>query len=242
MIFIKNLTHTFPGHEEPTLKDINLTLTPGSFCVLLGSNGSGKSTFLRLLAGEYAVNHGTIEINGVDVTRKKRSDIVACVNQEMHRGTVAQMTLLENMVLSLQRTRGGSFNFAAMQEEQIAALVKSFGTGLEKYLYTPLGSLSGGQRQMIATLMALHSKPELLLLDEHTSALDPKMQPQLMAYTAAAVTAQKATTLMITHNLSDALTYGDRVLVLQEGCITRDISGAEKQALTLVDLQNTLFV
>lgn len=236
MVKIIGLTKAFPGLPAPTLKHIDLTLKPTDFCILLGSNGSGKSTLMRVLSGEYSVDAGQIEINGHDMTHRDRSGPVASVVQDMHKGTIAQMTMLENIVLSMLRGRPARSVLYRQYENEVTALVATLGIGLERYLHTPMGCLSGGQRQMIATLMAVHSKPDVLLLDEHTSALDPKMQRILMEYTAGAIASSNIVSIMVTHKMEDALRYGNRLLMLHEGTIVHDICGAEKEALTVADL------
>jgi len=236
MLRIRGLTKIFAGQSEPTLKQIDLEVPAGQFCVILGNNGSGKSTFLRVLSGEYEADAGEIAMGGVAMTRAHRSSIVASIVQDVNAGTIGSMTVLENMVLSLQRVRGGAFSFYQKEAATVEKMIAGLEAGLERFLHLPMSSLSGGQRQMIATLMAIHSRPQVLLLDEHTAALDPKMQQVLMRYTARAVTAHAMTTLMITHKLEDALEYGDRIILLQNGVIALDVSGAEKGRLTMSDL------
>ncbi len=236
MIKITQLTKSFSGQAVPTLNELNLQVASGEFCVLLGTNGSGKSTLMRVLSGEYIVDAGSLQVAGVDMTQQDRSSVIASVVQDVNAGTIASLTVLENMVLSLRRGSKGSFSSYQNDAARIAALIEGLGVGLERFLHQPMSTLSGGQRQMIATLMAVHSQPKVLLLDEHTAALDPKMQQILMAYTAHAVETYEITTLMVTHKLEDAVKYGDRLLMLKNGRIALDAAGAEKRRLTVPEL------
>lgn len=224
MLNLKNVTKSFSGSFSPVLKGIDLTLSDGEFCVVIGSNGSGKSTLMRVISGEYSIDSGNIDTG---------SKIIASVTQDVNKGTIPEMTLLENIVLSKLLAKSASFNFYKQQKEEIITIVKELGIGLERYIDEALSSLSGGQRQMIATLMAIHARPDILLLDEHTSALDPKAQNLLMKYTVESISKNKITTMMITHKLDDAIRYGDRLIMLHQGQIVLDISGKEKQALSV---------
>ncbi len=225
MLKLEKIKKTFPGGFEPVLKGIDLTLSPGEFCIVIGSNGSGKSTLMRSISGEYSVDSGKILVKG--------KALIASVTQDINQGTIAEMTLLENMVLSKLLGKKASFNFYQQQMAEVAVIVKELGIGLENYIDQPLKHLSGGQRQIIATLMAINSKPKILLLDEHTSALDPKMQKLLMEYTANAIAKNNITSLMITHKLDDALRYGDRLIMLHQGQIVFDVNAEEKRALDI---------
>lgn len=229
MLNLYNIQKSFPGNFEPTLKDINLELDPGEFCIVIGSNGSGKSTLIKTISGEYSLDSGKITIDGQDVTKQDRSKFIASVTQDVSKGTIPEMTLLENMVLSQMRNKAAGLSFYQNQETEIVTIIKSLGMGLEHYINDPLQKLSGGQKQIIATLMAISSEPSILLLDEHTSALDPKMQSLLMKYTASSITQNAITTLMITHKLDDAAKYGNRLIMLHEGRIVFDAQGEEKE-------------
>lgn len=240
MLSLSHIQKSFPGSFEPVLKNINLKLKKGEFCIVIGSNGSGKSTLMRSILGEYNVDSGKIEINNLDVTKKDRSRFIACVTQDINQGTIPEMTLLENMVLSQMRNKTDKIEFYGKNEKQIIALIKEIGMGLEEYINEPLQKLSGGQKQIIATLMAMSSKPQILLLDEHTSALDPKMQRTLMNYTAKSIAESRVTTMMVTHKLDDAIAYGDRLIMLHQGKIVLDVQDEEKQALAVDELL-TLF-
>jgi putative ABC transport system ATP-binding protein len=232
MLCIAGLCKEFNGCC--VLKEVNIELSQGEFCMLIGNNGSGKSTLLRSISGEYQVDAGRIQIAGEDITKNPlhyRAKFISSVTQDIVCGTIPEMTLLENIVLSQLRIRKSRLRFFASHARDINDLIKDLGTGLESYLYSPLRELSGGQRQIIATLMALSSDPQLLLLDEHTSALDPKMQVSLMEYTASKISALGVTTLMITHNLEDAISYGDRLIMLHQGQIVLDVRGEDKSRL-----------
>lgn len=227
MLNLKNVEKSFPGNFAPVLKGIDLELSPGEFCIVIGSNGSGKSTLIRSISGEYSIDSGVIDSN---------NKVIASVTQDINKGTIPEMTLLENIALSKLLAKSASFNFYKNQREEVISIVKELGIGLEDYIDQPLGSLSGGQRQMIATLMAIHAKPDILLLDEHTSALDPKAQNLLIEYTAKSIINNKITALMITHKLDDAIRYGDRLIMLHQGQIVLDIKGEKKKALTVKKL------
>lgn len=236
MLKLINVSKSFSS-IEPVLCNINLEINQGDFCVLLGSNGCGKSTLMRSIAGEYAIDSGQIIIDGVDLTTQPRAHVIACVLQDINQNTIPSMTLLENMVLAYRRGQSASLGFYSNYESEILSYLKAFDAGLDQYIHKPLRILSGGQRQMLATLMAIISKPKILLLDEHTSALDPNIQKTLMQYTLEQITKRKLTTLMITHKLEDALKYGNRLLVLSKGKIILDAAGTQKIALSITDLE-----
>ncbi|MDR1560825.1 MAG: ATP-binding cassette domain-containing protein [Holosporaceae bacterium] len=224
MLSLNNVTKSFSGVFEPVLKGINLSLKEGEFCTVVGANGSGKSTLLKIISGEYFADSGEIRRNGE----------VAQVVQDVNKGTIPAMTMLENIALSRMKTP--RFAFYRRHATEAIANVRSLNIGLEKFIDQPLGILSGGQRQTVATLMALISGRKILLLDEHTSALDPKMQKELMEYTARSVRELQVTTLMITHNLEDAVKYGDRLIMMHKGRIVADIGGKEKSELKIQSL------
>jgi putative ABC transport system ATP-binding protein len=225
MLEVKNISKTFPGVFAPALDAIDFSLRDGDFCVLIGANGSGKSTLLKLISGDYQPDSGKVLING------QSNGNVSQVAQDVSKGTIPEMTLLENIALSYMGMDKPKFAFYQRYRQLIIDEVKTLGIGLEKYIDQPLRNLSGGQRQIIATLMAMHGHGQILLLDEHTSALDPKMQILLMEYTVAAITQARLTTLMITHKLDDAIKYGNRLIMLHQGKIVLDISGAAKADL-----------
>jgi putative ABC transport system ATP-binding protein len=224
MINISKVSKSFQGLFRAVLDDVSLSLKQGDFCVLIGANGCGKSTLLKLISSEHKADSGTI-------TRKGD---VAQVVQDVHLGTVPQMTLLENIALSEIKTP--KMLFYKRYKDQVIRKLKRLNIGLEDYIDQPLKMLSGGQRQMVATLMAINSGKQILLLDEHTSALDPKMQSLLMEYTCKQVAKQGLTTIMITHRMDDAIKYGNRLIMLHQGKIVLDIEGVEKRAMTVKNL------
>ncbi|MDF1826815.1 MAG: ATP-binding cassette domain-containing protein [Legionellaceae bacterium] len=232
MLQLIDVSQSFLNGARPVLRHINLHLKPGDFCVVIGSNGSGKSTLMKLISGEYIPTQGRIMMQGRGITRHD----VASVVQDVNKGTVVEMTLLENMALSLARIKKRGFSMYARQKNIVIEQLKAFNMGLEQYIHTPLSHLSGGQRQMVATMMALLSQPKLLLLDEHTSAIDPCMQKVLMAYTQRSIQQQNLTSLMITHHLEDAIQYGNRLIMLHKGKIVLDVQHQEKSALSVTKL------
>jgi putative ABC transport system ATP-binding protein len=224
MIKISNVTKSFQGLLKPVLVDLNLSLDQGDFCVLIGANGCGKSTMLRLISGEYKVDFGKVELQGE----------VAQVAQDVNLGTVPEMTLLENIALSEIKKPG--LLFYKRYRELVIKRLKELNIGLEKYIDQPLKMLSGGQRQMVATLMAINSGRKILLLDEHISALDPRMQTSLMEYTRKKIEEYGLTTIMITHKMDDAIKYGNRLIMVHQGRIVFDIKGKQKRTLKVQDL------
>jgi putative ABC transport system ATP-binding protein len=224
MLKIKNVTKSFNGVFEPVLKGVDLSLEEGEFCTVIGANGSGKSTLMKIISGEYFADSGEI----------RRSGDVAQVVQDVNKGTIPSMTMLENIALS--RMKMPRFSFYKRHKDEITDKIRSLNIGLEKFIDRPLSVLSGGQRQTVATLMALNSGGKILLLDEHTSALDPKMQLLLMEYTAKSVRELKLTTMMITHNMEDAVKYGDRLIMMHGGRIVVDLKGREKANLKIQSL------
>lgn len=233
MLKLIELTYAFPGSDVPVFKGLNFELQPEEFCVVIGSNGSGKSTLMKLISGLYTPSRGAIWLDGNNVTKQNRSHAVAYVVQDVNQGTIPEMTLLENMALSLMGARRATLAHYRQVEAQVIASIQALGLGLEAVIHQPIKTLSGGQRQMVATLMAVHTHPKLLLLDEHTSALDPKMQSVLMTYTHQSITENHMTALMITHKLDDAIKYGNRLVMLHDGNIVLDVSGEEKAAFTV---------
>lgn len=232
MLSIQGIVKTFPFQAIPALNGINLELAPGEFCVVLGNNGSGKTTLFKAITGEICVDQGSIFLGKNNLTSlpvHKRAKLISTVTQETNTGTILEMTLLENIVLSL--IRGKISRYRSYQSHQNLAIeaLRSLDTQLVSRLHHKLSLLSGGQRQMVATLMALLSTPELLLLDEHTSALDPQTQQNLMDYTAKTIKEKKITTLMITHNLQQAVSYGDRLIMINQGKILLDLKGEAKR-------------
>ena len=232
MLKLETVTKTFAGLFSPVLRDVNLELARGDFCTVIGSNGSGKSTMIKVISGEYNADGGNILINGQNVTHKSRNTFISQVVQDVDQGTIPEMTVLENMVLSQTNREMSLLSFYQHYRNAVKEKVKELAIGLENLLDTRLANLSGGQRQMIATLMAINANPNILLLDEHTSALDPKMQVKLLEYTVRNVIERNITTIMITHNLEDAIRYGNRLIMLHLGEIVFDVAGNEKKSMT----------
>ncbi len=244
MLRINNIKKVFnPGtiNEKVALNGVDLHLEPGDCCTVIGGNGAGKSTMLNAVAGVWPVNSGQIFIDGVDVTglpEHKRATYLGRVFQDPMTGTVADMEIQENMALAARRGKKRFLNWGITREEkrEFHELLKILELGLEDRMTSKVGLLSGGQRQAITLLMATMEKPKLLLLDEHTAALDPKTAAKVLSLTDRIVNENNLTTLMITHNMSDAIKYGNRLIMMNEGKIILDIHGEEKKNLTVADL------
>ncbi|QUY15384.1 ATP-binding cassette domain-containing protein [Leuconostoc mesenteroides] len=219
------------------LKSINFDIYDGDFITVLGTNGAGKSTLFNTIAGNLSVASGEILHNGNNIaheTAVKRTNYIARVFQDPKMGTAPRMTVAENLLLAEKRGSKRTLRSRGLTQKKLteyAALTKVMGNNLDRRLNTATGDLSGGQRQALSFLMATRVKPELLLLDEHTAALDPKTSEQLMLATNEQVTANNLTALMITHNLADALKYGNRLIILNAGNIVLDVRDDEKKAL-----------
>ena len=244
MLDIRNISKTFnPGtvNEKAALRNVSLTLEDGQFTTVIGGNGAGKSTLLNAVAGTWLVDEGSIFIGGVDVTNlpeHKRAQFIGRVFQDPMMGTAATMQIEENLALAQRRgkTRTLRSGITSAEREEYKELLKILDLGLEERLTAKVGLLSGGQRQALTLLMATLKKPKLLLLDEHTAALDPKTAAKVLATTQRIVERDHLTTLMITHNMRDAITYGDRLIMMHEGNIAVDVSGEAKKKLTVEDL------
>jgi putative ABC transport system ATP-binding protein len=244
MLEVSGLRHTFhPGTpaEMRALQGIDLSLERGAFLVVLGTNGSGKSTLLNAVAGSFLANHGSIRLAGENITRwpeHRRATLIGRVFQNPFSGTAPTMTVAENLALAAHRTRQGGLGRALgrLRRREIAAQVERLGTGLEHRLDAPIGLLSGGQRQALTLLMATMVKPSLLLLDEHTAALDPRSAEQVIRLTQAAVARGALTTLMVTHSLGQAVALGDRILVMHRGRVVHDLGDVRRRRLTEGDL------
>lgn len=244
MLEIINLRKTFnPGtvNEKTALDGVSLTLKDGDFVSVIGGNGAGKSTLLNAVAGTWLVDSGTISIDGVNVTRlpeHKRAQFIGRVFQDPMMGTAATMQIEENLALALRRGKRRTLRagITAAERDQYRELLKILGLGLEARLTTKVGLLSGGQRQALTLLMATLQKPKLLLLDEHTAALDPKTAAKVLETTERIIQRDHLTTLMITHNMRDAIAHGNRLIMMYDGRIVVDVSGEEKQRLTVEDL------
>lgn len=235
MLKIQHLTQSFPGQPSPVLNNLSLALEAGDFCVVIGSNGSGKSTLLKTLLGEYPTKVGNIFLHDKNISHQplyQRAKNISAVFQDVLRGTIAEMTVAENLNLALMRTRKATFKPYTKHHALFARHLSHLQMGLENYLDTPCQSLSGGQRQAVAFAMATLHSPRLLLLDEHCSALDPKSSRHIMENTAQFIQRFAITTLMVTHNIRDALTYGNRLVMLHQGEIVFEASGVDKQRLS----------
>lgn len=244
MLEIKNVHKTFnPGtvNEKKALNGVDLVLNEGDFVTVIGGNGAGKSTMLNMVAGVYPVDCGSIIIDGVDVTKlpeHKRAKYIGRVFQDPMNGTAADMQIVENLALASRRgkARGLAFGVTRKEKEHYAQILKELDLGLETRLTSKVGLLSGGQRQAITLLMATMNKPKLLLLDEHTAALDPKTAHKVLSLTEKIVNKDNLTTIMITHNMKDAINIGNRLVMMNDGKIIYDVSGEEKKNLTTADL------
>lgn len=244
MLEIKGVHKTFnPGtiNEKKALTGIDLVLNEGDFVTVIGGNGAGKSTLLNMIAGVYPVDCGSIVIDGVDVTKlpeHKRAKYLGRVFQDPMTGTAADMQIDEN--LAIANRRGGSRTIrpgvTRKERERYRELLASLDLGLETRLTSKVGLLSGGQRQAITLLMATLKKPKMLLLDEHTAALDPKTAKKVLDMTQQMVAKDNLTTLMITHNMADAIRVGNRLIMMNNGRIIFDVSGEDKKKLTTADL------
>ena len=244
MLELINVCKTFnPGtvNAKTALNDLNLTLNDGDFVTVIGGNGAGKSTMLNAIAGSFQIDSGKIVIDGTDVTglpEHKRAALLGRVFQDPMMGTAPTMQIEENLALAARRgqRRGLSWGVTKEEREQYRDLLGGLGLGLESRLATKVSTLSGGQRQALTLLMATLKRPKLLLLDEHTAALDPKTAAKVMELTDRIVREGQLTTMMITHNMRDAIQYGNRLIMLHEGHIILDIAGEEKKNLTVPDL------
>jgi len=244
MLELKNLYKTFNAgtvNEKRAIEDLSLTLEDGEFVTVIGSNGSGKSTMLNLIAGVFSPDSGKILLNGHDLTNlpeHKRAKYLGRVFQDPMMGTAATMGIDENLALAYRRgtNRGLKVGITPKEREEYREKVASLDLGLEYRMTSKIGLLSGGQRQAITLLMATLKKPELLLLDEHTAALDPKTADKVLKLTDEIVNRDQLTTLMVTHNMKNAIEYGNRLIMMDAGKVVVDIRGEEKKHLTVQDL------
>ena len=244
MLQAKGLRKTFnPGTviENPALRGIDLTINEGEFITVIGSNGAGKSTFLNAISGDLIVDEGTLTIDGQDVTRKnawQRAALVARVFQDPMAGTCERLSIEENLALAWQRGQSRGFGRAIRGDQRgiFREKLATLGLGLEKRLTDRMGLLSGGQRQAVSLLMASLQKSKLLLLDEHTAALDPKTGAFVLKLTDQIVNQDQLTTLMVTHSMRQALDHGTRTIMLHQGQIVLDVSGEERARLDVADL------
>ena len=247
MLEIKNVYKTFNAgtiNEKKALKNLNLTLQTGEFCTVIGGNGAGKSTMLNAVSGVWPVDSGAILIDGQDISglcEYKRAPFLGRVFQDPMNGTAADMQIIENLALAARRgERRRVFRWCVPKAdtEKYRDMLRTLDLGLEDRLTTKVGLLSGGQRQALTLLMATLQKPQLLLLDEHTAALDPKTAAKVLDATQKIVEKDHLTTLMITHNMRDAIAYGNRLIMMYNGHVVVDVSGEEKKNLTVEQLLN----
>ena len=244
MLEIKEIWKTFNAgtvNEKQALRGVTLTLNEGDFCTVIGGNGAGKSTMLNAVAGTWAVDAGTISIGGTDVTRlpeHRRAAFIGRVFQDPMMGTAPTMQIVENLALAARRgqRRGLQWGLTKTEKDRYQALLSGLGLGLEDRLTSKVGLLSGGQRQALTLLMASLKKPKLLLLDEHTAALDPKTAAKVLELSDKIVVENHLTTMMVTHNMKDAIAHGNRLIMMYDGRIVIDVSGEEKKKLTVPQL------
>ena len=244
MLILSNVRKTFNKgtiNEKKALNGIDLTLQDGDFVTVIGGNGAGKSTMLNMIAGVYPIDSGKIEIDGVNISRQpehRRAKYIGRVFQDPMKGTAAGMEIQENMALAFRRgqRRGLGWGIRANEKDYYHDLLTRLGLGLQNRMSSKVGLLSGGQRQALTLLMATLQKPRLLLLDEHTAALDPQTAKKVLELTNEMVTEQSLTAIMVTHNMKDAIQIGNRLIMMNDGKIIYDVSGQEKKNLTVEDL------
>lgn len=244
MLRIDNIKKTFhPGtiNEKIALNGVNFTLDEGDFVTVIGGNGAGKSTTLNAIAGVWPVDSGKIYIGGDDLTRLseyKRAKYLGRVFQDPMTGTAATMSIEENMAIAARRgeRRGLSWGITKKERDTYRNLLSTLDLGLEDRLSSKVGLLSGGQRQAITLLMAAIKKPRMLLLDEHTAALDPKTAAKVLEISDKIIEEHHLTAMMVTHNMKDAIAHGNRLIMMHEGKVILNISGADKKKLTVEDL------
>ena len=244
MLEIQNIYKTFNAgtvNEKTALNGVSLTLDDGDFVTVIGGNGAGKSTLLNAVAGVWQVDEGSVTIDGTNVTRlpeHKRAKFIGRVFQDPMMGTAATMQIEENLALAMRRGKARTLRagITKAERERYRELLKILDLGLENRLTSKVGLLSGGQRQALTLLMATLQRPKLLLLDEHTAALDPKTAAKVLDTTEKIVQRDKLTTLMITHNMRDAIAHGNRLIMMYEGRIAIDVAGEAKKKLTVEGL------
>ena len=244
MLTLTNVRKTFNKgtiNEKKALNGIDLHLDPGDFVTIIGGNGAGKSTMLNMIAGVYPIDSGKIVIDGVNISREpeyKRAKYIGRVFQDPMMGTTAGMEIQENLALAFRRgqKRGLGWGIKSEEKEFYYDALSRLGLGLQGRMTSKVGLLSGGQRQALTLLMATLKQPKLLLLDEHTAALDPKTAKKVLDLTEEIVDSQKLTALMVTHNMNDAIHIGNRLIMMHEGKIIYDVSGEAKKKLQVADL------
>lgn len=244
MLEIKNVHKTFNKgtiNEKKALNGVELKLEPGDFVTVIGGNGAGKSTMLNMIAGVYPIDQGTILLDGKDISdlpEYKRAYMLGRVFQDPMMGTAAGMEIQENMAMAYRRGKRRSLSWGITKKEKklFKEKLATLDLGLENRMTSKVGLLSGGQRQALTLLMATLKKPSLLLLDEHTAALDPKTAKKVLDLTEKIVAKDNLTTLMVTHNMKDAINIGNRLIMMNEGRVIYDVSGEEKKNLKVPDL------
>lgn len=244
MLEIKHVYKTFNKdtiNEKVALKDINLKLDPGDFVTIIGGNGAGKSTILNMVAGVYPIDQGYIYLDGHNISQEpqyKRANLIGRVFQDPMLGTAADMEIQENLAIAYRRGRKRTLGWGIKPEEKeiYQEALKRLDLGLETRTTSKVGLLSGGQRQALTLLMATLQKPKLLLLDEHTAALDPRTAKKVLDLTEELISEDNLTALMVTHNMKDAITFGNRLIMMHEGTIILDVKGEEKKKLKVSDL------
>lgn len=244
MLILSNVEKTFNKgtiNEKKALNGVNLELKDGDFVTVIGGNGAGKSTMLNMIAGVYPIDKGKIILNGENISQwpeYKRAKFLGRVFQDPMQGTAADMEIQENLALAYRRglRRGMKWAITKGEKARYKESLKQLGLGLEERMTSKVGLLSGGQRQALTLLMASLRKPELLLLDEHTAALDPKTAAKVLELTEKIISEQKLTALMITHNMKDAIRLGNRLIMMHEGRIIYDVEGEEKKNLKVSQL------
>ena len=246
MLEIQGISKTFnPGtvNEKVAIRDLSLTLNDGDFVTVIGGNGAGKSTLLNLIAGVFPVDSGSIRLNGRELTKLpeyKRAKYLGRVFQDPMTGTAATMNIEENLALAARRGQHRTLRWGVTKREaqEFRNRLAALELGLEDRMTSKVGLLSGGQRQALTLLMASLQRPELLLLDEHTAALDPKTAAKVLTLSDEIIQEGNLTAMMITHNMRDALAYGNRLIMMDAGHVALDVSGEEKKKLTVQDLMN----
>ena len=244
MLKVNRVCKTFNAgtiNEKRALVNVNLHLHPGDFVTIIGGNGAGKSTLMNMIAGVYPIDAGTIVLDGKNISRlseSRRAQYLGRVFQDPMMGTASDMQIVENLAMAKRRgqRRTLAWGVTRAEKEEYAERLKILGLGLESRLTAKVGLLSGGQRQALTLLMATLTDPKLLLLDEHTAALDPKTAAKVLDLTEQIVDERKLTTLMVTHNMNDAIRMGNRLIMMHEGQIIYDVRGDEKKSLTVKDL------
>lgn len=241
LIHVSKTFHAGTVNEKCALRDVQLHLDDGDFVTVIGGNGAGKSTTLNAIAGSFPIDGGEIRIDGTDISRlpaHRRAQYIGRVFQDPRMGTAADMEIVENLALAARRGKRPTLRWgiSAADRTQYRERLAAFDLGLEDRLHTKVGLLSGGQRQALTLLMATFSRPRLLLLDEHTAALDPKTAAKVLTLTERIVREEHLTAMMVTHNMRDAIAYGNRLIMMHDGRIIFEAVGEEKQRLTVEEL------